>query len=383
MAVGKDRKRRTQMNEPNERNEHDERIEETDAAAMGAERPSDPQDRGQSAHDATAGEEEAERIPYEEAQAIDAEPRRSAERAVTTWQPEDAANFLAKAIREAQAPYAKAMQRSTVPSYLVGLIVVVLAIIIGGLFYLLRTSQSELETARQQLAEARGAAGADERDLLQSLNKQIRGLEKDKAELSAEVNSLEKDLMRKDADLAGMREKLTTLRTEAHQLREDLRGARNKLAEVEDQATEQEEVRARLREVEAIAEDAIAEAKQHRQAANLLQEQLNAQNDATEALRRQLTAARKLIFALRGEDPDEAIKKEQNGGEAAGDHDKAADEAPGTTPEAAPETGTAPDGEETGTDDAPATPEAGEERDDKDDAGDDGTEEEDGGGRML
>jgi hypothetical protein len=261
--------------------------------------PQAPQD--QPAEDEAARSEVNENggDSFEDAQAIDAEPHADpSARSLTTWRPEDAANFLASAIREAQRPYAEAMRRPSVPSQTVALVVGVLAIFIVGLFYLL--IRTEETGGRAGAGPARDAALAAQAELTrleaenQTLHAQLEKERRHSADLMALVESA-------GESRAEQRARVAELEQTVAEKEEQLEQAVKRIEELSAQLADQEEMQARLTDTARLLKEALREAGKQKQAARLLQEQLDAQAEAMAALQKQLQAARKLGALASGE----------------------------------------------------------------------------------
>lgn len=287
----------------------------TDAASVAASSP--PPEQGSAASEIDESGES-----FDEVQAINAEPRGAAGdvRAVTQWRPEDAANFLAKAIQEAQRPYAEAMKRPTVPTGTVVLGMVIGGLFMVGLFFLLYQSEGRLE-------QALGRVDA----VWQEQSKATQG----QAVVQEELLRTQKDLAlqkaRQEVVLAEAKQAMSREKALDAQLEDALDQIQRLSRELEDQGT----LRVRLVEAEKMARGALAEASKARRTTHLLQEQLDAQAEAKAALQRQLDAAQRLIRALQGLDEEGGEALEERPAEVIVEPAPPAEEAP-VTEEAPP-----------------------------------------------
>jgi hypothetical protein len=254
--------------------------------------------------------EDERQVPFEEAQAINAEPhlKDSGVRAVTTWKPEDAANFLAKAIRESQKPMAEALARPSVPASTVWLIIVVMLVFCGGLYNLLRVSDTNLNETREKLELFQASADyktVEEIDRATAnkvgsvLSSKIRTMNNEKR-LHAEYKE----------KLSELTEKLKSTQNELEKAKSDS-GSNDKLSAQLEAATAR--VSSLALDIEGKKQELQKQVKKNgalSKANRLLQNQLDAQAEAMKALQKQLEAARELSKALSGENVP-LIEKEQ------------------------------------------------------------------------
>ncbi|MBN1257829.1 MAG: hypothetical protein JXA52_09005 [Planctomycetes bacterium] len=244
-------------------------------------------------------------ISFEEAQAVNAEPHSAPDmRAVTTWKPEDTANFLAAAIREAQRPYTEAIKRRGVPTGIVTMLILVFLVFIAGLFYLIFNIDLKLEKANEAAAEAIASAK----------NAEVEGAVK-RIPLLTELEELKLKVEREAMRAVKAEEKAEASHRENLEIQEALAQERlnheqtelllkKALEEVEDLSLKiaiLEEEQARVKEAKDLIAAASEAAEKERQAAVLLQKQLDAQAEAETAMRKQLEAAREMIKALQKE----------------------------------------------------------------------------------
>lgn len=241
--------------------------------------------------------EDNSKVPFDEAEAINAEPHSNpTERAVTTWRPEDAANFLAKAINESQKPLAKALARPSVPASVVWLIVVIFAVFIVGLLYQLNRMQEKNDKiAQNKITE--NVSKQDEANyrkvesVMSNLVKRLNSQKTDEAEkeiLAEKVEGLTSALKNTEAQLEEKNNEIEKIKHSKQNIEE----ATDRISKL---AIELEELK---------KENEKLELKKGRElkANKLLQNQIDAQSEAITALQKQLEAARKLISTLSGEE---------------------------------------------------------------------------------
>jgi hypothetical protein len=229
------------------------------------------------------GSDRDERIPYDEAEAIDASPPPTPEqaetRAVTAWRPEDAADFLAKAIRESQRPFEKALARPSVPAGTVWLIVLILLVFAGGIYYRLHLKDQELQDLRPM---AMTAGGAEDR---------ARRSEEEAAGLRDRLDRSEREARRADEQLERTREDLQKTRAELADLEKKLEASQV-------DREERERLLLRVDEAETTLKRVRDELERARKTVRILEEQVRAQETTNQALRRELDVAKARIRDL-------------------------------------------------------------------------------------
>jgi hypothetical protein len=257
--------------------------------------------------------EDERQVPFEEAQAINAEPhlKDSGVRAVTTWKPEDAANFLAKAIRESQKPMAEALARPSVPASTVWLIIVVMLVFCAGLYNLLRVSDANLNETMEKLELFQSGADYKTREEIdRAMANKVGSVLSSKVRTMNNEKRLHAEYKEKLSELT---EKLKVTQNELEKAKSGI-GSNDKLSAQLEAATSR--VSSLALDVEGKKQELEKQVKKNTsliKANRLLQNQLDAQAEAMKALQKQLDASRELSKALSGENVP-LIEKEQKEG---------------------------------------------------------------------
>jgi len=267
----------------------------------------------------SSSEDDPKAVPFEEEQAIDAElhDSRSDVRAVAAWKPEDAANFLARAIQESQKPLNDALKQRGVPVGVAILGLVIALLFVAGLFHLILRYEDRVNRYEHRIETG-------------------EKMQSDSLAAREEARNLEAALAAAKAD----RDKA---RARAEELDAQLDKAMGQINDLSRKLESQDTMGARVAELERLSRNAIETARKRKQAVALLQEQIAAQQREAEALKAQLAAARKLALVLQDEDggaEDEAAPAEEAQTDAEADapapggEDEAADEENPPVPEA-------------------------------------------------
>lgn len=228
------------------------------------------------------------------------------------WTPEDAANFLSAAIKEAQAPLARELRARGVPYsvfvLVFALVALMLLLVLGGMFYLY---QQEREDLRQDRKGMELQVTRERKDLAQQIKAELEKnstLLNQTTALQAQLNESRQQLLEtRDAlhernlaltEARAMIERAEHLAEELDQVYSEmnrLEAERNELARlVEIRTAELEEIHGRY-------EGREREFTQLRKRLRLMQVQSDGVVDEKEALARQLEAAREMLRILQEE----------------------------------------------------------------------------------
>ncbi|MHC4884311.1 MAG: hypothetical protein ACYTGH_04420 [Planctomycetota bacterium] len=239
---------------------------------------------------------EVKQVPFDEAQAINAEPHDGAEgvRSLTPWRPEDAAHFLTQTIRESQRPLSEALAQRGVPTSVVLVGLITMIFFAGGLMFLIvrldrkstQTGEGKPPAGLSAVEEARWQQQADENA------SRVEALER-------EVASLEERLV-----IAARERDRAVARADAveDKIDEVAEAGAKRIAVLAEQLEQQDVLGARLADAEELYRKTIAGQATQRKASTLRQQQLSAQTQEVESLRKQLAAAQELIRVLQGGD---------------------------------------------------------------------------------
>ncbi len=250
--------------------------------------------------------EDIEQVPFDEAESINAELHSNRTRAVATWNPEDAANFMAKAINESQKPMARALARSTVPTNVFWLIVVILTVFIFGLLFQLDKMEKQKNKILADKVN-KSIKREDEETYVRvesTLSSLVNQLKRNR-EKETEKNKIEEKLKAMSLTL---KETMAELDSKDKKLKE-LESAKDKVASVTDEINnltlELDKLRLEKKKIDKLKN---REVKANQQ----LQLQIEAQQTAIGALQKQLDAASKLAKILQGQDEKLKGKDQQN-----------------------------------------------------------------------
>ncbi len=242
-------------------------------------------------------------------------------RTPVVWTPEDAANFLGAAIKEAQRPLLKMIEKQGVPKWVFALVALIFLALAGVFYHHARREFDHLRDLNMQMQAERddaARAASDSRDLLhkteisliESKGKQ-EILEKEVLELAAE----KAELAETHSKLAGQYANLQS----AYQ--EEVERGMNSQDKLRDDDTQrQEEVRRlkdELHDAHMALEAREKRTSEERQAAEktqrqikLLQVQLEGMEEEKNAMAKQLNAARELLKETRDPAAGEKTKPE-------------------------------------------------------------------------
>ncbi len=215
------------------------------------------------------------------------------------WTPEDAANFLGAAIKEAQRPLAEALRRQGVPVWLF-LLLILIALGIGlagarlGQQYLRRLF-SEQDSMQQEINRLRHALVSAERE---------------RAALEAARSRLEARVEITAEQLTELREAKTAAEEESAALRDQLReAAAAPRQEADEMRAVQAEARSREAALQARCETLQVQVEAQRQEIErlrrnirILTEQIEVGEEEREALRKQARAWREWLKAVKEND---------------------------------------------------------------------------------